>query len=258
MTEEREMKVIIENMETLAVQESIGPETFRKLLDKMFTSNSWGRFLDLLDKRGYNSIQVQENLREYFTEMLKRYFKGRFDIGTFTVDPYEYAAMAANAKGLPETNPPNSAGIVNRQRWDAFFDKFLSMDRPEYERLMFRYDLDGPSVAATLKQGFYMIVKKYFGQGGRVPTRSIGEKKMDEESISLSKVNRIVEAMLWSPRVERLLASEGVDEAGVAELSNALIPVLKMFFSSKGVGVQGTTAAKTAIRDLGRSGFGAE
>lgn len=76
--------------------------------------------------------------------------------------------------------------------------------------------------------------------------------KSVSESVSTGAIDRMLEVMLMSPRAQSLMMRYGMDEGGIERLKIQLIPVLKMFFSSEGIGVSGASSAKSAVRAMGR------
>jgi len=72
------------------------------------------------------------------------------------------------------------------------------------------------------------------------------------ESLSQGAVDRLMDAMLHSPRMGKMMERYGLDELAAERLRIQLTPVMKMFFASEGIGVSGISSAKAAVRAFGR------
>jgi hypothetical protein len=72
-----------------------------------------------------------------------------------------------------------------------------------------------------------------------------GKEILTEETISEGVINRIANAMVYSPRVGTLCEQVGVDQDG---LFAALIPSLKVILEDMGFKSTGMSAAKKAVK----------
>ncbi|MBN2258497.1 MAG: hypothetical protein JW704_11895, partial [Anaerolineaceae bacterium] len=278
---EREMQQIIESMEGMVVsalgvlgrqehgsdtdegipeipvsgldEMAMGQASFDKLLGKMLLSSLWDRMMSDLEKRGFDSIAVQEQLMDYFTVVMKRYFSGK-GVGTATVKPYEdYWLSMQKRDPVLKGKEPNYSGIASPQVWDKLFDKLF--DSKEFEHVLFRYGknpkdpdstLDPESAKRVLRHGMYTIAKRYFGRGGQVAIQPAAAGESVEESVSESLLNRLMDAMIMSPRVERIMAlvAGEQDPALISDgLRTVILQVVKKFLMDQGIKTQGAAQA---------------
>lgn len=73
-----------------------------------------------------------------------------------------------------------------------------------------------------------------------------------EESISTGAMDRLIEAMVTSPKAQSLLSRYGVDASSMESLKSNLAPALSAFFSGQGIGVAGISKSKQALRGMAK------
>lgn len=76
------------------------------------------------------------------------------------------------------------------------------------------------------------------------------EEELDEASDA--KLEKLVTAMLYSPRVESILGQMGIDEDGMEDLKGSFMPAVKLALSKAGVSISGGSAAKMAVRTMSK------
>lgn len=73
-----------------------------------------------------------------------------------------------------------------------------------------------------------------------------------EEATSDSRLAKLVDAMVYSPRVETILTSIGLDETSMETFKNNLMPAIKLTLDKMGLGVTGAATAKRDVRTMAR------
>ena len=73
-----------------------------------------------------------------------------------------------------------------------------------------------------------------------------------EEGISAGAMDRLIDAMLASPKAKSMLARFGVAETDIPKLKVNMIPAVTGFFAEQGVGVAGASKAKAALRGMAK------
>lgn len=73
-----------------------------------------------------------------------------------------------------------------------------------------------------------------------------------EEAVSDSKLTKLVDAMVYSPRVETILSSMGMEEADVETFKANMSPAIKLVLDKMGLGVTGAATAKKDVKTLAR------
>jgi hypothetical protein len=158
---------------------AMGQKSFDKLVDTMFLSSKWDRAMDALDKNGFDEIEVQNTLRDFFIIIMKVYF-ANVGIGTATVRPYQYFALLPS-KGASEQSKveaPDYAAMMGHEMWMKLFGELFASRA--FADILYRYGQDPSNPDSTLDRGMaekylgnrmYNVVKSYFGRGGKLDVR---------------------------------------------------------------------------------------
>jgi hypothetical protein len=100
---------------------------------------------------------------------------------------------------------------------------------------------------------FLMSMLNVLGAGGDYKRQVRSEKSEGlDESISQGAIDRLIEAMLYNPRVGAMLKRFGVSEGDLTGLMEQVIPVVKLWLSGKGQRVAGASTAKADVRSMAK------
>jgi len=73
-----------------------------------------------------------------------------------------------------------------------------------------------------------------------------------DEGVSQAILDRLVDAMFYSPRVENIMAKIGLDTSKLTDLRMQITPLLKTFLASNNIKVAGGAQARTALKSIAK------
>ena len=100
---------------------------------------------------------------------------------------------------------------------------------------------------------FLMSMLNVMGAGGDYKRQVGSEKSEDlEESISQGAIDRLVDAMFYSPKVDAMLKRFGLGGVDLTSLRAQITPVIKLWLAGQGQKVSGASTAKADVRSMAK------